>query len=370
MVLPMLTQLLSSWSEITEVNTGRKQATSFSGSPAPTMIFVGGASASTVYSNVETYNGTSWTEITDLNTARFALGGAGQAQTDGLVFGGDVPGNTAATENWNGTTWTELADLSTARSSLVGSGTGATSALATGGYTTTYAANTEEWTVAPPASFQQENLGQVFYNSTSDAFKVTQQPVSGGTWASGGSLNTARNFLSGSGAGTQTSSIAFGGNTGSVSALTENYNGTSWTEVNDLNTARNGLAGFGTATAAIGADSRSPLAGTDVESWNGTSWTEIAENNTGRSLARGFGVQTAGNIVGGTDNSPGSSVLNLNEYWNGSTWTELADLNTARHSLGASGVYTAGLDSSNRRMDSTNSKQYTNSELIWQIIKT
>jgi hypothetical protein len=31
--------------------------------------------------------------------------------TDGLVFGGDVPGNTAATENWNGTTWTELADL-------------------------------------------------------------------------------------------------------------------------------------------------------------------------------------------------------------------------------------------------------------------
>jgi hypothetical protein len=56
-----------------------------------------------------------WTEITDLNTARFALGGAGQAQTDGLVFGGDVPGNTAATENWNGTTWTELNDLATAR---------------------------------------------------------------------------------------------------------------------------------------------------------------------------------------------------------------------------------------------------------------
>ena len=92
-----------------------------------------------------------------------------------------------------------------------------------------------------------------------------------GAWSSGGSLNTARNFLSGSGAGTLTSSIAFGGDTGSVSALTENYNGTSWTEVNDLNTARNGLAGFGTATAAIAADSRSPLAGTAVESWDGSS---------------------------------------------------------------------------------------------------
>ena len=164
-----------------------------------------------------------------------------------------------------------------------------------------------------------------------------------GSWSSGDNLNTARNFLSGSGAGTLTSSIAFGGDTGSVSALTENYNGTSWTEVNDLNTARNGLAGFGTATAAIAADSRSPLAGTAVESWDGSSWTEIAENNTGHSLARGFGVQTAGNIVGGADNSPGSEVLNLNEYWNGSSWTELNDLNTARHSLGASGVYTAGL---------------------------
>ena len=164
-----------------------------------------------------------------------------------------------------------------------------------------------------------------------------------GAWSSGGSLNTARNFLSGSGAGTLTSSIAFGGDTGSNSALTENYNGTSWTEVNDLNTARNGMAGFGTATAALAVDSRDPLAGTAVESWDGSSWTEIAENNTGKSVARGFGVQTAGNVIGGTDNTPGSEVLNLNEYWNGSSWTELNDLNTARHSMGASGVYTAGL---------------------------
>jgi hypothetical protein len=52
---------------------------------------------------------------------------------------------------------------------------------------------TEEWNA--PALFSKENLGQVFYNSTSDAFKVTQQSVPAGTWASGGSLNTARDGM-------------------------------------------------------------------------------------------------------------------------------------------------------------------------------
>ena len=69
----------SSWTETTENNTGRKQATSFSGGPAPTMIFIGGASGSTLYANTETYNGSAWTETTDLNTARSSYGGAGQA---------------------------------------------------------------------------------------------------------------------------------------------------------------------------------------------------------------------------------------------------------------------------------------------------
>jgi len=138
----------SSWTETTENNTGRKQATSFSGGPAPTMIFIGGASGGTFYANTETYNGSAWTETTDLNTARSAFGGAGQAQTDGLVFGGSVPANTAVTEQWNGTTWTELSDLSTARNSLVGSGTGAVSALAAGGYSTTVETATEEFTAA------------------------------------------------------------------------------------------------------------------------------------------------------------------------------------------------------------------------------
>jgi hypothetical protein len=59
----------------------------------------------------------------------------------------------------------------------------------------------------PAPSFQQENLGQVFYNSTSNAFKVTKQSVPAGTWASGGNLNTARAVYGAS--GTQTCSYSF-----------------------------------------------------------------------------------------------------------------------------------------------------------------
>jgi hypothetical protein len=62
---------------------------------------------------------------------------------------------------------------------------------------------------APAPSFQKENLGQVFYNSTSDAFKVTQQSVPAGTWSSGGDLNTARSDLVEL-QGTQTAALVFG----------------------------------------------------------------------------------------------------------------------------------------------------------------
>jgi hypothetical protein len=100
-------------------------------------------------------------------------------------------------------------------------------------------ATTEEWTTTPAPSFQQENLGQVFYNSTSNAFKVTNQSAPAGTWSSGGALNTARGV--GGSVGTQTAALVTGGQIHSISRCygeTESYNGSAWTEVADLNTAR------------------------------------------------------------------------------------------------------------------------------------
>ena len=380
----------SSWTETTENNTGRKQATSFSGGPAPTMIFIGGASGSTLYANVETYNGSAWTETTDLNTARSALAGAGQAQTDGLVFGGSAPSATAVTEQWNGTSWTELADLGTARHSLVGSGTGAASALAAGGGTS---ALTEEFTA--PAVFNQITEGQLFFNSTTNTFKETIKDAPTGTWASGGNMNTGRQYglitsVSGGPSG-QSDALAVSGEAapGNV-ANVEFYNGTAWTETTDVNTARrlgNGCGGQPAAVVAGGYTSGdvastevwdgsswtetgdlnsakrqfagsfgSPDSSSDLlvagafpltantEIWDGSSWTETGNLNQQRYDGAGFGVSsTAGLIAGGQSSpSPIPGQTAYAENWNGSSWTEVAEFNTNRMYLAAAGEQTDG----------------------------
>jgi hypothetical protein len=50
--------------------------------------------------------------------------------------------------------------------------------------------------------------GQVWYNSTSNVWKV-EEATTAGAWATGGNLNTARYQLGS--AGTQTAGLAFGG---------------------------------------------------------------------------------------------------------------------------------------------------------------
>jgi hypothetical protein len=162
----------SSWTEVNDLNTANAEASS------------GGTQTSGIIvkqTNTEVWNGTSWTETTESNTSRSIQSSSpsGASNSDMLYVGGLIPPATvlANTEYWNGTSWTELNDLTTARYAVnTGATAGATAALAVGGYSPTTGA-TEEWTVAPPASFSNVNLGQVFYNSTSNAFKVTQQSV-------------------------------------------------------------------------------------------------------------------------------------------------------------------------------------------------
>jgi hypothetical protein len=78
--------------------------------------------------------------------------------------------------------------------------------------------------------------GQVWYNTTSGTFKSV---VSSGTWSSASPLITARRGLGG--AGTQTSGLAFGGNTFVPSSnfnATEEYNGSGWSNGGNMGTAR------------------------------------------------------------------------------------------------------------------------------------
>jgi hypothetical protein len=164
--------------------------------------------------------------------------------------------------------------------------------------------------------------------------------IAGGTWASGGDLNTARR--SGGGAGTQTAGLAFGGNIPPAVANTETYNGTSFTEVNDLNSARQDIAGCGTQTAALSVGG-GPGDQALTELWNGSSWTEVNDLNTGREnvKSQSAGTSTASIMWGGYN--PNGTGRAVNESWNGSSWTEVNDLNTGRYDSSGNGTSTAAI---------------------------
>jgi len=85
-------------------------------------------------------------------------------------------------------------------------------------------------------------------------------------------MNTARRSLAG--AGTNTATLVFGGNTTTIVANTENWNGTNWVEVADLATARAGLGGSGAtagSTASLAFAGEVPPNTTASEEWSGSS---------------------------------------------------------------------------------------------------
>ena len=131
--------------------------------------------------------------------------------------------------------------------------------------------------------------GEVWYDSTAAAFKYQYLNVTtAGAWATGGNLNTGRFYIAG--AGTQTSTLAAGGETppGTVVATTEAYNGSAWTSVTSMNNARflTGSAGESNTSALIFGDEGSGV----TESWNGSSWTEVGDLNTARGRFGGTGI--------------------------------------------------------------------------------
>ena len=184
------------------------------------------------------------------------------------------------------------------------------------------------------------SVGQIYYNSTGNAFKyVAPGGATSGTWSSGGNLPVARqqNF----GFGTQNACLTAGGEGPGYgyNNATLLYNGSSWSiSPATLNTGRNSGAGFGVQTAGIVTGGYDPLTG-KAESWDGSAWTEVADLATARANLTGFGTQTAGLITGG---SPAQSQT---ETWNGSAWSEVSELNTARTGLASSSnsPYTSGL---------------------------
>ena len=185
--------------------------------------------------------------------------------------------------------------------------------------------------------------GQVWYNSTDNVVKGAAATTVG-SWATGGTVGTARDGAGS--AGTQTSALFVSGRIGpagvppGITTNTELYNGSTWTEVNNLTAGRWQMTGLGannTAALAFGGQLAPVPSGSKTannESWNGTSWTEVNNLNTAKTVTVGIGTLTSGLTAGG--NSTGN--VTETESWNGTSWTEVNDLNTARQGLGGAGA--------------------------------
>ena len=338
----------TNWTEVGDMNTARASL-SGAGTQTAALAFNGGPNANIGANakDTESWNGSSWTTLSSSSNTNIEAEGAGSCgtQTDALLFGGsiyDSSGPSARTEAWNGSTWTEVGgDLATGRSIGADSGTGSTSAMLAGGSSGTTA--TEQWTTSfTPTTLVKITEGQLFFNSTANAFKETISDVPGAAWASITASNTPRFGLGG--AGTQTEALIFSGAGGSPTAnrpQTEHWNGSSWTELNDLNLGRyhSAKTSFGTvytaALAATGYTYVSPAQNiANVESWDGTSWTEVNDVNSARRGAGAGGTSTSGIIGGGYT----TTITNLAETWNGSSWTEVSELNTGREDTGGVGT--------------------------------
>jgi len=170
----------------------------------------------------------------------------------------------------------------------------------------------------------------------------------GSAWTtSPGTMNTARSYLGTANSGTQTATLGFGGATTVPTAASESWNGSAWTNTPSLSTARDSGASFGTQTAALfasGIISYGPaVTSPATESWNGSSWTSGNVMNTVRAQGGAAGIQTAGLYFGGTPNGPSGPYLASTESYNGTSWTSVNSLNTARDYASGSGTQTLAL---------------------------
>jgi hypothetical protein len=199
----------------------------------------------------------------------------------------------------------------------------------------------------------QNNLGvngQVWYNNTTYAFKISNE-IALGAWATGGNLGSSRYKLAG--AGTQTAGLVFGGleTVGqTIQNLTEEYDGSTWTAGGNMGTATDWLAGCGTQTSALefGGETAlfvppSTLTVTSItQEYNGSTWSPGGSLGTARRALGGAGTQTAGLAFGGTASIPVLNSISTEEY-DGSAWTAGGNLTTGRNSFGSCGTQTAGL---------------------------
>jgi len=180
--------------------------------------------------------------------------------------------------------------------------------------------------------------GQVWYNTTSNTAKVASY-VTTASWASGGSLNTARRQVAGFG-GSPTTAVCVCGQNPPALANTEEYSGSTWSNVTANPQVRVKPFGTGTLTAGlVGGGESGPSSGRNSGEYDGTSWTNSATIPLTMYDSVAFGPISAAVVTHGPQ-SPNTAVL---LYASGGTWTTGT---SSPQKLGAgsgAGTQTAGI---------------------------
>ena len=306
----------SSWTEITNLSTGRNHA---GGAGNSTSAWVAGSnpnSALTEEFNITalTVTAAAFSSGGNLPSAKRLMGAAG-TQTAGLVFGGfDGGGGLNTTEEYGGDSWTSGGSMNTGRWNLQGAGT-QTAGLASGG--------------ARNSPF---------------SLKLEVEEYNGSSWSEQNDIPGPS--YGGAGFGTQTAAIVCGGSNPTNSPTTFvnttfEYDGGSWTNGGAMNTARESVAGAGTQTAGLAAFGANPNRTTVSEEYDGSSWTSGNNGNFTRAVSASFGIQTAAIFAGG----PIPPVTANCESYDGTSFSTSPSLATAREGQGKGphGTTSAGL---------------------------
>ena len=234
----------------------------------PGAAIVAGGSPPPTGKVAETYDGSSWTVSTSMNDSKIYPGNIG-TQTTAMFAGSTNPPFTASTEVWNGASWTELNAMNTGRGMMYSSIAGTPSAAIVSGGSN------------PPGTGL--NLAESFNGTTWTA--MTAMPA------------TARG---GSGAGTQTSYIAWGGYPDST--VSQVWNGASWSTVSAMTVNRRMFqeSGASDSSAMAAAGTYPPgVRLTICEQWNGTAWTEVADMAATKEGGEGGGTTSSAWAAGG-----------------------------------------------------------------------
>ena len=244
----------------------------------------------------------------NMNTARTQTGSTG-ALTAGLVFGGESPSLTGATEEFDGTSFSNGGTCPAQKSDMHSSGT-QTAALWGGGSPTS------------SASYEYD----------------------GSSWTGTGAMPFSNRDVYGGGVGVQTAALQVGGfiSPGNLTNVMCEYNGSSWTNIPQTfpnGPLTGGMASCGTQTACL--STGGPPNSTNSQSWNGSSWTTAGSLSIGRSAHSQRGTVGGANAISGHPASPGSYSTEI-LLWNGTAWsTSATSISTGRAQAAGFGAQAA-----------------------------